>query len=103
MVPRRHRAGTVVSAGGFTGSWLVQPASSEMSSMRLRLAILQSGFLAAVLARGQGSFVFDQQSSTNETAWPYGAGVNIQQADPYGQSFVPTFSALNFVTLNLND
>jgi PEP-CTERM motif len=53
--------------------------------------------------RSQGNLVFDQQSSTDETAWPYGAGVNIQQADPYGQSFVPSLSALNLIRLNLND
>lgn len=50
----------------------------------------------------QGFFVYDQQSSTDEYPWSH-AGVTIQPASPFGQSFMPTLSELNFIRLNLND
>jgi hypothetical protein len=55
-------------------------------------------------ARGQGTFIYDQQSSTNEGALPYGAGSVMQQIpQPWGQSFTPSLSSVNFIRLNLND
>jgi|ERR1022692_2804384 hypothetical protein len=60
--------------------------------------------VGTLLVHGQGAFIYDQQSSTNEGALPYGAGVVIQQiASPYGQSFTPTLSAVDFIRLKLND
>lgn len=54
-------------------------------------------------ACGQGTFIYDQQSSTTEIIWPYDAGAHIQQLSPYGQSFTPSLSAIGFARLNLND
>ena len=59
--------------------------------------------LTSLAAQAQGIYTYDQQSSTDESAWPYGAGVAIQLASPYGQSFTPNSSGLNFIRLNLND
>ena len=60
--------------------------------------------LLSFCAQGQGTFVFDQQSSTDETPWPNGSGTTIQQiTPPYGQSFTPSLSAVDFIRLNLND
>ena len=61
--------------------------------------LLNSSFVMA-----QGNFLYDQQSSTDETPYPNGAGPTIQQlVSPYGQSFTPTLSAIDFIRLNLND
>ena len=60
--------------------------------------------LTSFAASSQGTFVYDQQSSMLEGALPYGAGGAIQQmTTPYGQSFIPTLSAVDFFRLNLND
>src|SRR6266705_942449 len=49
-------------------------------------------------------YFYDQQSSTNESPWPYGSGSTLQQIPPpYGQSFTPTLTSINFIRLNLND
>ena len=61
-------------------------------------------FLAATFGTlAQGTFIYDQQSSTSEIVWPYGAGAHIRQLSPYGQSFTPSLSGIGFVRLNLND
>jgi hypothetical protein len=66
---------------------------------RIVLLLLSAGNIAAA----QGTFIYDQQSSTDESAWPYGAGGNLQNSTPTGQSFTPSLSAVGFVRLNLND
>ena len=48
-------------------------------------------------AWAQGTFIFDQQSSTNESA--LGGLWLIQNNQPFGQSFVPTLSSIGFVRL----
>jgi hypothetical protein len=59
---------------------------------------------AALPVFAQGTFIYDQQSSTDEGWFPYGTGPTIQNLLPYtGQSFVPTFTGMNFIKLNFND
>lgn len=64
-----------------------------------------SVLLAAACAYGQGtSFVYDQQSSTNEGNYGYGNGPRYQILLPTtGQSFTPSLSAIDFIRLELND
>src|SRR6266542_4022326 len=58
----------------------------------------------ALLTHGQGTLVFDQQSATNETPDPFGAGSVMQNIPaPWGQSFTPDLSSVGFVRLKLND
>ncbi len=53
---------------------------------------------------GQGSVVFDQQSSTDESIPFYGQGGAIQDALlPWGQSFTPSLSSVGFIRLKLVD
>ena len=59
--------------------------------------------LAAGSMFGQGEFVVDQFSSTYETPIP-GSGTLIQQlASPWGQSFTPNLSAVDFVRFKFSD
>jgi hypothetical protein len=70
--------------------------------MKIKMPILVAAlFPSAMLA--QGTLVYDQQSSTDESPFPYGTGAHIQQLSPYGQSFTPTLSGIDFIRLNLND
>lgn len=93
----------VISSTLLLRRWTFHPQlNSFMKFKVLRLSALL--ILVNFLARGQGAFLYDQQSSTDESPFPYGAGGPIQQlATPYGQSFTPTFSTVDFVRLNLND
>jgi hypothetical protein len=60
--------------------------------------------LAPPNARAQGTFMYDQQSSTDEGWFAYGYGPTIQNLLPYtGQSFVPTLPGINFIKLNFDD
>ena len=68
------------------------------------LRFLIFALVTSLRAYSQGTFVFDQQSTTNETPYANGAGTTIQIIPaPYGQSFTPSLSAIDFVRLNLND
>jgi hypothetical protein len=67
--------------------------------MLLLAVILASSPLGA---RCQGTFVYDQQSSTDETPANFGSGGDIMHSPP-GQSFTPALSALNFIRLNFDD
>ena len=58
--------------------------------------------LATELARGQGTLIFDQQSSTNSEQAAGGAIIQ-QIATPYGQSFTPSLSAIQFIQLAFFD
>lgn len=52
---------------------------------------------------GQGTLVFDQQSDTNETPY-WGTGATMQQIpSPWGQSFTPALSAVDFMQLKTYD
>lgn len=48
---------------------------------------------------GQGTVVFDQQSSTQATV--YEGGATLQTAQPFGQSFTPSLSVVGFIQLDL--
>ncbi len=66
------------------------------------LSILVGLSLAAAQTYGQG-FIYDQQSSTNESP-PFGGGSSIQSSiPPYGQSFTPSLSAVGFIQVRISD
>jgi len=54
-------------------------------------------------ASGQGTFVYDQQSSTDESVFWGEGGVMQQIAQPWGQSFTPGLSSIDFIRLKLYD
>jgi hypothetical protein len=60
---------------------------------------------AALCAGGQGTtFLYDQQSSTDEGSPGYGFGTPFKDLLPNtGQSFTPTFSGIDFIRLGLDD
>jgi hypothetical protein len=62
------------------------------------LAIL---FLSRCFVNGQGTMVYDQQSS-DESNWATGGNV-IQTSQPTGQSFTPSLDGVGFVRLQLFD
>ena len=64
--------------------------------------IFQTILLLLVNSVHSQGFLYDQQSSTDETPIS-GAGAVIQQLAPYGQSFTPSLSSVDFIRLNLND
>jgi hypothetical protein len=61
-----------------------------------------AAFLAASAA-AQGTFIYDQQSSTDETPWPVGSGGLAMQEipAPWGQSFTPALGQVDFIRLLL--
>jgi hypothetical protein len=68
--------------------------------MKLRSRFISSTFLLTIwLARGQDTFVYDQQS----TNLIEGTAFLNYLWQPMGQSFTPSLSAVGFVTLNLYD
>jgi PEP-CTERM motif-containing protein len=69
----------------------------------LSFAIPMVALLSVCVSHAQSTFIYDQQSSTDESPLPYGAGAHIQQLTPYGQSFTPNLPAVGFIRLNLND
>lgn len=61
--------------------------------------MLLPGVLFATILHGQGTFVYDQQSS-DESYFAEGGG-NIQENQPIGQSFTPSLSTVGFVRLQI--
>ncbi len=61
--------------------------------------------LATLCAYGQGTtFLYDQQSSTDEGYYGYGAGPIYSTLLPTtGQSFTPALSGIDFIRLEIND
>lgn len=57
-------------------------------------------FAAVLIAQGQGTFFYDQQSATNGIAT---FGTSINQGQPIGQAFTPSLSAVGFVQLQLQN
>jgi hypothetical protein len=57
----------------------------------------------AIPSFGQGTLVFDQQSSTDENYSPLAGGGAIQFYATVGQSFVPSVSSVGFVRLRFFD
>jgi hypothetical protein len=71
--------------------------------MRLhRLCFPFTLLLAACSALGQGTFVYDQQSSTNE-AFSAATEVIQQVPQPFGQSFMPALASVGFIRLQFGD
>lgn len=71
--------------------------------MKNRLLFLVAAVVLPIAhALGQGLFVYDQQSSTDETPFP-GSGPVIQQFSSYGQSFIPSLPSIDFFKLKLSD
>jgi hypothetical protein len=65
--------------------------------------ILSGLLLAATWAHSQGTLVLDQYSSLDERTMA-GSGTPIQWfATPFGQSFTPSLSAIDYIKLNLSD
>ncbi len=59
--------------------------------------------LVEVVAFGQGTFTYDQQTSTIDLPQP-GQGSPIQYGQPgFGQAFTPTLTSVDFIRLNLDD
>ena len=68
----------------------------------LPLALLAL-LIAVHSAHGQGTvLLLDQYSSLNESV-AFGGSIIQQAPTPFGQSFTPTFSSIDFIRLNLND
>ncbi len=59
-------------------------------------------FLLSLSAHAQGNFIYDQESSDENVA-AGGAAAAIQQNQPIGQSFTPTFSSIGFIRLWFGD
>ena len=57
-------------------------------------------FTTTLIVRGQGTFLYDQQSATGGLA-TYGASIN--QSQPVGQAFTPSLSAVGFVQLQVDN
>jgi hypothetical protein len=70
--------------------------------MKTHLVLALFFVVSKTLVFGQGVFIYDQQSDTDETPKP-GTGGIIQQSGTMGQSFTPTLSSIGFIRLKLND
>jgi hypothetical protein len=70
----------------------------------MKICILIAWLAAGAQALAQGTFFYDQQSSTNETPLGYGAGPEIHNLLPYtGQSFTPGLPGIDFIRLKFAD
>ena len=58
--------------------------------------------LAAGSQLAQGTFIYDQQSSTNETPANFGSGGDLM-LNPPAQSFTPLLDSVGFIRLNFDD
>lgn len=100
--PTQRRACDAVSrAQNATGTFNAQ------TGIRMGIRTPWLGLIAlfaACCAPGQGTFVFDQQTSTDEGLPAYGEGGTMQAfTAPWGQSFTPTLSGIDFIRLMFND
>jgi hypothetical protein len=69
--------------------------------MRALPIFLIAIMVAALSVQAQGSFVYDQQSSTE--SFIAGGGIGIQAYNPMGQSFTPALSAVGFARFYMGD
>lgn len=72
----------------------------------MNLKVISTGIvlLAASSAHSQGTFIFDQQTSIDESLPAYGQDGSMQAAtSPWGQSFTPTLAGVDFIRLKFND
>ena len=68
--------------------------------MKIKVIFLVSLIaLATVHAHGQGTVIYDQQSSTESNVLE--GGSYIQSNQPFGQSFTPSLNAVAFIRLDL--
>jgi hypothetical protein len=70
---------------------------------RIKLAFLIASAMTCTSVRAQGTFLYDQQSSTNEALPAQQIGVIIQSLSPFGQSFTPSFASVGFIRVRLLD
>jgi len=75
---------------------------TERDPMKTHLIQIALTLAAALCARGQGTILYDQQSVTNEIV-PAGIVTPIQTQQPFGQSFVPSFSTIGLIRVYLSD
>src|SRR5664279_1492038 len=65
--------------------------------MKSHSLLLQTALiLSALAAHGQGTFIYDQSSATNQG---FGGGYAFQQEQPFGQSFTPSLTSIGFVQM----
>jgi hypothetical protein len=58
---------------------------------------------SALSVAGQGTFIYDQQSSMDETPFPGTGGQMNQLQPPWGQSFAPAMALIDFIRLKFAD
>lgn len=73
------------------------PVRSTHQSFMTRLVVIL--LLSARACVGQGTFVFDQQSSTDESLVPFGVQLPGNPNSGDGQSFTPSLSSVGFIRL----
>jgi hypothetical protein len=74
--------------------------------MKKSSVVTVSLLLASLSASGQGTttFLYDQQSSSNDGYYGYGIGPTYQEMLPNtGQSFTPSLAGIDFIRLSLAD
>jgi hypothetical protein len=60
--------------------------------------------IVPLCAFAQGTFIYDQQSSTDESPPSPQSGANMNLIPPpWGQSFTPSFAGVDFIRLKLNN
>jgi hypothetical protein len=64
------------------------------------LLIQTALMLSALAACGQGTFIYDQSSATNQG---FGGGYPFQQEQPFGQSFTPSLTSIGFFQMEFLD
>jgi hypothetical protein len=70
--------------------------------MKSKIFYLILNSLFSFGSQGQGTFIYDQQSSLDET--PIRGGGSIQQGSPnIGQSFTPSLAGIDFIRLKVSD
>ena len=71
-------------------------------SQILKVLAVCAGLFCSDVALSQGTFIYDQQSVTNDSKGGEGAPI-IQSNQPIGQSFTPTLSSVGFIRLFVGD
>ncbi|MBI3880678.1 MAG: hypothetical protein HY301_11535 [Verrucomicrobia bacterium] len=65
------------------------------------ISLLLAGFAMTGSIQGQTNFIYDQQSATEGANAETGGSLNFAQ--PYGQSFTPSFNSVGFIRLWMYD
>jgi hypothetical protein len=71
--------------------------------MKTGVLFLSTLVLATAPAFGQAVLLADQFSSMNESVFPDSGSIIQNGARPFGQSFTPSLSRVDFIRLNMND